>query len=325
MEIAIAVFLSLVGIGMLVGGWLLWQRMMQRAAELDAEEAEIRQALAPTEELYADGLVCLFAHKFVRPAPKKASYHPRERAWAPITGQELDPEDYALELLYALMAELFQEGAIDFRVVEREPPYMPPFPQKAWELQVRRMSELPRSPLANAMSVAFDLLTKKRGRHKRQRPEEQWVAIDDLVDRMLRTIRQELSFWERSGVYGDFRVYVENTLVGQGYLLPPERQTWLDRVRAKRPRPNEEVLERLEEEAEALRRRLVQFRCEYGSERARSTIPEEGPLPITEVDPELTDPRKGLDELPLDDCLRVSLYEVLSGLRQLEPSGDAGA
>jgi len=185
------------------------------------------------------------------------------------------------------------------------------------------MGEFPSSPLANAMSVAFDLLTRKRGR-RRKSPEAQWVSIDDLIDRMLRAIRQELSFWERSGVYGDFRVYVENALQAQGYLLPPERTTWLDRVRAKRSRPNREAIEELEEQADALRRRLIEFRRQYGSPHAREEIPEEGPLPITPVDPHLTDSKRGLDELPLDDCLRVSLYEVLTSLRQLEPSGDAG-
>lgn len=324
MELAIALALVALGAAILAGGYRAWKMIMSRAAEIAAEREGVPVSAESAGPVGPDGLVCLFAHEFVRPAAKTPTG--RDRAYAPLTDQELDPEDFALQLLYALAAELFSEGRLDFRLVPREPTYMPPFPQKAWELQVRQLDALEGSPLAKAMAVAFELLTGRK-RRRRGRPlgeEEGWVALDDLVDRMLRAIRQELSFWERTGVYGDLRSYVEDALAASGYLLPPERATWLDRVRSKRPRPNVGAIEALANEARALRRRLADFRRRYGSAEAIASIPEDGPLPITDVDPHLMDSNRPLGELPLDDCLRASLYEALTALRQLEPSSDAG-
>jgi hypothetical protein len=323
MEFAIAVALGILGALLLVIGWRTWQRLIQRAGELASEEAGVPAVPEARGPVGPDGLVCLFAHQFVRPATKTGG---RDRAFAVLTDQELDPEDFALQLLYAVMTELFREGLLDFRITEREPGYQPPFPNKAWELQVQQLGEFPPSPLANAMSVAFDMIVGKRRRRRRRNDhsEDMWVSLDDLVDRMLRAIRQELSFWERIGVYGDLRIYVENALVAQGYLLRPTQATWLDRVRQKRRRPNLEAVERLAQEARELRERLVLFRREYGSPQAVADLGPEGPLPIQQVDPELMHPERSLGELPLDDCLRASLYEVLTALRQLEPSGDAG-
>jgi len=324
MELAIALALIALGAAILAGGYRAWKLIMSRAAELAAEQEGIQVSTENVGPVGPDGLVCLFAHQFVRPAAKTPAG--RDRAYAPLTDQELDPEDFALQLLYALTAELFAEGRLDFRLVPREPTYMPPFPQKAWELQVRQLDRLEGSPLAKAMAVAFELLTGRK-RRRRARPlgdEEGWVALDDLVDRMLRAIRQELSFWERTGVYGDLRSYVEDALVASGYLSPPERATWLDRVKNKRPRPNVNAIEALAEEAQALRRRLAEFRRRHGSQEAIAGIPDDGPLPITDVDPHLMDGNRPLGELPLDDCLRASLYEALTALRQLEPSSDAG-
>jgi len=312
-----------VGVVLVVAGWKAWQLFIRRAGELAAEE--VGAPLVPEAEgpVGADGLVCLFAHEFVRPASKPGG---RDRAFAVLTEQELDPEDFALQMLYALMADLFREGVIDFRIVEREPTYTPPFPSKTWELQVQQLRDLPSSPLASAMGVAFEMILGRRRKRRRRSNEDvdSWVTIDDLIDRMLRAIRQELSFWERTGVYGDLRTYVENALVAQGYLMRPGQATWLDRVRQKRRKPNLEAIEELAEEAADLRQRLVLFRRERGSAHACEDLGESGPMPIQQVDPQLLDASRSLGELPLDDCLRTSLYEVLTALRQLEPSGDAG-
>jgi hypothetical protein len=323
MELAIALFLIALGGGLLWLGWRTWQKLMARAEEVEATQQRSGHAVKPSGPVAADGVVCLFAHRFVRPAPKPGAGG-RDRAFAPLTEEELDPEDFALQMLYALLAELFSNGFLDFRVVPREPTHMPPFPHKAWELQVRQLQPLPPSPLANAMSVAFEIITGKRRRRRAGADEKaEWVALDDLLDRTLRAVRQELSFWERTGVYGDLRTYVEDALVAQGYLLAPERTTWLDRVRGRRPhRANRQAIEELTAEAEALRQRLAEFRRRYGSAVA-AAVPDEGPMPIQDVEPDLLDPNRSLGDLPLDDCLRLSLYEVLTCLRQLEPSGGA--
>jgi hypothetical protein len=324
MELAIALVLAAVGVAVLLGGYRAWQLLMTRAAQLEAESREAPVVAEPSGAVGPDGLVCLFAHQFVRPAGKSVSA--RDKAFAALTGDELDPEDFALQLLYSLMAELFQEGKLDFRIVPREPSFMPPFPQKAWELEVRAMEPLSGTALTGAIQVAFELLDSKARRRRKLSPDqdEGWVSIDDLIDRMIRALRQELSFWERTGVYGDLRSYVEDALVAQGYLIPPEKATWLDRVRTKRPQANVEAIERLAGDAVALRARLVDFRRRQGSAEAADAIPQEGPLPITQVDPALIDTKRSLGDLPLDDCLRVSVYEVLTSLKQLEPSSDPG-
>ncbi len=297
---------------------------MTRAAELEAAGRDAPVVTEPSGPVGPDGLVCLYAHQFVRPSAK--SVLARDKAYAPLTGDELDPEDFALQLLYSLLTELFQEGKLDFRIVPREPSFMPPFPQKAWELEVRALDTLAGSSLTGAMQVAFELLDSKAKRRRRPPADqdEGWVSIDDLIDRLIRALRQELSFWERTGIYGDLRSYVEGTLVAQGYLIAPEKATWLDRVRTKRPQANAEAIDQLSSDASALRERLVAFRRRHGSQEAADAIPEEGPLSITDVDPKLIDTKRALGDLPLDDCLRVSVYEVLSSLKQLEPSSDAG-
>lgn len=320
MELAIAIVLGGIGVAILIGGYKFWQHLTTQPRQESGDE-DYQPPAEPEGPVGVDGLVCLFAHEFVRPLSKPGSG--RDRAFAPLTDQELDPEDFALQMLYAVMVELFSEGYIDFRIVPREPSYMPPFPQKAWELQVQQLKPLPSSPLINAMGVAFDMLLGRR-RRRRKSDDEGWVAIDDLIDRMLRAIRQELSFWERTSVYGDLRNYVIDSLIAQGYMVAPERTTWLDKVRNKRPEVNRPAVETLADEAAALRDKLVQFRRRYGSHSAYEDIPEAGPLPIQQVDPHLLDADRSLGELPLDDCLRTSLYEVLRSLRQLEPSGDAG-
>lgn len=324
MELAIALVLGAVGVVVLVGGYKAWHMILARAAELEAVGREAPVVSEPSGAVGPDGLICLFADRFVRPAGKAVLA--RDKAYAPLSGDELDPEDFALQLLYSLMAELFREGKLDFRIVPRDPSFMPPFPQKAWELEVRAMEPLAGPSLTGAMQVAFELLDSKARRRRRPTPDsdEGWVSIDNLVDRMIRALRQELSFWERTGVYGDLRSYVEDALVAQGYLFPPERATWLDRVRQKRRRPNVEAIEALEADAHELRDRLVDFRRRHGSEETVANLTDEGPLPITQVDPQLLDAKRSLGELPLDDCLRVSLYEALTSLKQLEPSSDAG-
>ena len=322
MEVAIAVVMTAVGVAVLLGGYKAWHLLMARAAELEAVGRDAPVISEPSGPVGPDGLVCLFAHQFVRPAAKTVLA--RDKAFAPLTGDELDPEDFALQLLYSLMAELFQEGKLDFRILPREPSFMPPFPQKAWELEVRALDTLAGTSLSGALQVAFELLDSKAKRRRHPEQDEGWVSIDDLIDRLIRALRQELSFWERTGIYGDLRSYVEDSLIAQGYLIAPEKATWLDRVRTKRPQANVEAIEQLASQAAALRARLVAFRRRHGSQEAADAIQEEGPLSITQVDPQLIDSKRALGELPLDDCLRVSVYEVLSSLKQLEPSSDAG-
>lgn len=285
-----------------------------------AEDVEVREAVG------VDGLVFLFAQDFVSPAkPTDQGGAVGQTASAPLTREALDTQDWAYRLLYTVLGEQYQQGCVDFRMTERTPTLMPPFPHKEWELQIKRLRPLSASPLSDCMNVGFDML------HKRQRVkqasqgaeepevEQPWCDLDELVEWVLKTVRTEMSFWQRQGVCPDLCRYVQESLVAAGYLLERPRHTWLERLRARRFEPNQSAIEALRPKVETLKQRLAAFRRESGSARSRETA-DDLAAPVKEtVDDALMNPDCQLDELPLEDCLRLSVYEALAGLRELEP------
>jgi hypothetical protein len=333
MEVVIAVLLLGVGATVLVGGYRLLRNLMARAAELGEAEPELDPAsIEVTGEVGPDGLVYLFAHDFVREKHAPAGTPNRDRAYAPLTDAELDAEDWAVQILYAALCELHSRACVQFRVVDRAPTLMPPFPHKRWELEMIQRTPFPSSPIVDALDVAIDIIRQRKQQRVAQgkeEPGELWCPLDEVIERGIKAMRQEIGFWERAGIYGDLRNYVASALVAQGYLIQPGRETWLDRFRSKRLKPNTPAVNDAEGVRDALRRRLEQFRCEHGSPYARGEAEEE-PVPgqrqpVKDVDPVLCSGPDSLDcEMPLDDCLRISLYEALVSLKQLEPSGDAG-
>jgi hypothetical protein len=329
MEPVIAVFLFAVGVAILVGGYKLYRQLMEQAAQMAEPEPEMMPGATEVEgEVAADGLVYLFGHEFAQGKMPKPLALPRDRAFSPLTEDELDPEDWALQILYATLCDLHMQGALEFRTVERTPSFLPPFAQKRWELQAIQRMPFPSSPVMDALDVAFGLMRarkQQRVAQGKEEPSELWCSLDEIIERALKAMRQEISFWERSGVYGDLRNYVASSLVAQGYLQQPAKETWLDRRRSNRPKPNLAPIEELTPELEALKHRLAQFRLKYGSAYARGEKqPEEGQQAVHNVDPDLVVRESGFEDMPLDDCLRISIFEILVSLRQLEPSGDAG-
>jgi len=330
MQVAIALFLLALGLVILVGGYRMYRRLMARAAELSEPQPETPpDDIVVAGEVMADGLAYLFAEDFVREKPARGMALARDRAYAPLTQTELDPEDWATQILYATLCDLHLHSYIQTRIVERTATLMPPFPQKRWEMEVIQRMPFPSSPVMSAMEVAIEVM---RSRHQQRvaqgksEPGELWCPLDEVIERALKAMRQEITFWERAGVYGDLRNYVASALVAQGYMVQPGRDTWLNRSRSRRPRPNLLATEALRDEAEGLRRRLRQFRMKYGSAYARGELqadPEERQA-VPETDPRLLTQEEDFDQMPLDDCLRISIHEALVSLKQLEPSGDAG-
>ncbi len=323
-EIIIAVVLVGVGVWLLRWGQRLWNAFTRRAqvgAEPEPPTAEEREVRGPAG---VDGLVFLFAHQFVVSPPPTGAASPDRIASAPLTQEAIDGQDWANQLIYAVLAEQYQNGCIEFRVVERIPTLMPPFAQKCWELQVKQQRLLAASPLGECVNTAFEML------HKRQRtkqasggdegkPVEGWCCLDELIEWVLKTVRTEISFWQRQGVYQDLRNYVQESLVAANYLIEQPRDTWLERMRPRQFHPNKSAIDPLHDEAEALRQRLRQFREQHGSPQAQQDDDDQ-PRRIEEtVAPDLMSPERPLDELPLEDCLRISIYEALMGLRELEP------
>jgi hypothetical protein len=327
MQIAIAVFLSLVGLAILAGGYWAYRQLMIHAAEMaETPQPEIpTEAIRASEDVAVDGLVYLFGHEFTGPPPPKPLLA-RERAYAPMTEDELDPEDWSVQIMWATLCELHDLSAVQFRVVGRTPSFLPPFAQKRWELEVIQRTPFPTSPVMSALEVAFDLMRarkQQRVAQGKEEPGEAWCTLDEVIERALRAMRQEISFWERSGVYGDLRNYVASALVAQGYLIQPTKETWLDRRRTNRPKPNLEAVEGLRGDLTALQERLAQFRQRHGSAHARGEMDSPGSAAsLRDVDPDLVNRESDFDDMPLHDVLRISVYEVLVSLRQLEPSGD---
>lgn len=331
MEVVIAVFLLGVGVVVSIGGYRLWRSVMARAAAMSEPEPEVDpESIEVTGDVGPDGIIYLFAHDFVRVKQAPAGTPNRDRAYAPMTDDELDPEDWALQIIYAALCELHTTSCVEFRVVERSPTLMPPFPHKRWELEMVQRTPFPSSPVMDALDVAIDIIRQRKQQRVAQgkeEPGELWCPLDEVIERGIKAMRQEIGFWERAGIYGDLRNYVASALVAQGYLIQPGRETWLDRFRSKRLKPNTPAIQDAEGVRDALTRRIEQFRLKHGSPHARGEIEDEpGPRqPVHNVDPALCNGPDDLDcDMPLDDCLRISVYEALASLKQLEPSGDAG-
>lgn len=324
MAVQIGIIIVLVAAGVLIwrfGARLLTGALDGQAGVTEIEVEEPEEPVEPIGPVGPDGLVVLFGDRFADRAPAGKMISPRMRAYAPLTEEELDPQHWAQQIIYATLVDLYEHGCIEMRVRDRPATLMPPYPHKNWELQLCQIGPMPESPISDALAVAFGLL-RKRARAAGEADERHWVTLDALLEQALKTIRQEMTFWQRTGVFGDFRQYVESALIAQGYLIEPPRPTWLDRVRAKRPYPHEEGVRRLEADADALVVRLAEFRRVRGGNLLPVGVSETEAL--RQVDTALLCPGDARDELPLDEVLRISIYETLMAIRQLEPSGDAG-
>lgn len=330
MEIAIVLFVAIVGIAILIYGRRMYEQMMERASEFSEVESEPELAnIEPTSEVHSDGLVYLFGHKFAEQTSATGFGLGQEPSMDPVTEVELDPADWARKIVYATLWELYDRELVEWRIEPRDASFLPPCPHKAWELQLRQDAPFPNSPIMGAFEVAFEMMRQrkqKRVAQGKEEPGDVWCPLDELIERALKAMRQEIGFWERSGLYDDIRNYVASALVVQGYLLKPEPKTWLDRARSQEPQPNTEEIEGLEEPAEELQSNLYEFRANHGSPYAigQVEVEEERQQVVEEVDPELLKADEGFDEMPLDDCLRISIYEALINLKQLEPRKGSG-
>jgi len=79
----------------------------------------------------------------------------------------------------------------------------------------------------------------------------------------------------------------------------------------------------LEPDAEALSEELEAFRLRHGG----GLIPADPATEmeaLKEVDSSLLSPGDRLGDMPVDEALRISIYETVQALRQLEPSGEPG-
>ena len=319
MAIAIAVILGLVGILLLWYGHKIWQSLTTGAPR-GAPGEGIIELPTPRGSLAPDETVFLFAEQFVGTVSAEGSGH--TTGTAPLSQQPVSLRDQANRLIYAVLVDQYQQERLQFRTVERDATMMPPFPQKAWELQVQRRDALSSSPLLDCLNVAFNVMYKQRGVGSAEEDSEKLgVSLDELLEHILKVARAEISFWKREGVYGDLCNYIEEALVARGYLHELPRDNWLARLRSRDLQVNRDAIQQHQSAAEELHQRLTEFRRAHGSEQTQQLADD-----LTQLDEEANQERSAwtepLDELPLDDALRMSIYEALVCLRQLEPSGD---
>jgi len=330
LELVVLLFLGGVAAAAIYVGRAALRGLATRAAEADRGLLRERAAAARRDvsgPVWSDGLVYLFAHEFVRPARSRAPTPEHRRAYAPLTGEEVDAQDWAEQIVYASCVELVRSGHLTLEVRESDPTFMPPYPHKRWALHVRRTRPLPSAPLPDALGCAFDLAAQRESRaeRKRGRPtQEEGHPFDVLLEDALKVMRQEMSFWQKAGVYADVRRYIETQLVESAYLHLPPRETWLERLRHSRPQPNTPAVQQLAQRAAVVARRVREFRQEHGSPAAAAGDSPGGGA-ADEVDPSLVGDEVVVENLPLHDCLRISIHEALAAIRQLEPSEDIGA
>jgi hypothetical protein len=327
MQIALAIIVTLIGIALL---FLLFRGLKALQDKLGkmSEETPVRVEREPGGPVTTDQLLYLYAQDFVKVAPKRPlGSIPRDRAYASLVDTELDCDDFAKQLLYAVLTELVGEHALQTRIVPRDPSYMPPYPHKRWELQFRPTKLLPPSPIGAAFNAGFEIARKNRQRIKRGHEElthdEEFFSLEEVLERALKALRQEMSFWERGTVCSDLRHYVEMSLIEEGYLIAPEKNTWLDTVRPKRPTCNEQAIAVHAHEAEALQRRLETFKKMHGSGFALNPQQNEKGE-IIDIDPKVLNAGDDLTGMPVDDVLRATIHEAIVSIKQLEPSGEAG-
>jgi hypothetical protein len=317
----IQVLALLVVLGIGVGAVLLLRRLIGQITEVARQApAEEPRPAEPPAAISADGLVYLFAHRFVRSPVGPQRVSGRRQVFAPQTGEELDPRDLAEQLISATLIYLREEGAVAFRMEECEPSFFPPFPNKQWTMLVTRNEALPAGPLADVIGRAVDMIEQRL--EKQGQPPPHYIGLDEVIEQAIRIARQELTFWQKAGVYADLRSYVEAALVAQGYLVMPPRETWLERMRQARPQVREETAEGLEARARALERVLERFRDEHGRPPPEGPLPDNHPRTLADVDPAIITEEFSPGEMPLYDCLRVTIHEALASLRQVEPSED---
>lgn len=318
------VVLTGIGVGALYGLWRLFKSLEKRADEVDAQSSEpevVGERPEIGDPLGPDGITYLCAHEFVEGGAPRSPVNARRRAYAPVTGDELEPRRLAEQILHSVFVALVQDECLRLRLEETDPSFMPPFPNKRWCMHAIRARRLTGCPLAEALDCAFDLTEQRVA--KRGGDVADGVPLDELVEEMLKVMRQEMSFWEKAGVYADVRQYLEAALIDEGYLIEPPKDTWLEKLKHARPTVNEDALEYLTQASGELAKRVAEFRQKQGSEAARAA--EGMPAGRTEdVDDALVDATPPFDGLPLHDCLKMSIYEALMAIRQLEPSEDVG-
>lgn len=150
--------------------------------------------LPPPDKIGAECVVLRFADQFVETVPKSEVPEWRRHRYTEVSdGKLVLTEQLAEAMLFAALAELWQQGLISFRVVPKEPD---PFDAYSLdkEVLVSMGQMLPLTPLGRSFSVGFKAATKPVWILREKRNE---AVLEDMVEFSLREIRRCLG-WRKA-------------------------------------------------------------------------------------------------------------------------------
>ncbi len=150
--------------------------------------------LPPPDKLGAECVVLKFAEEFVETVPKSEVPEWRRHRYTEVGEGKLALTDHLAEMmLFAALAELWQQGLVSFRVIPKEPdPFDPHSLDKEVLVCVGQM--LPLTPLGRSFSVGFKAATKPVWLLREKRNE---AALEDMVEFSLREVRRCLG-WRKA-------------------------------------------------------------------------------------------------------------------------------
>lgn len=150
--------------------------------------------LPPPEKLGAECIVLRFAEEFVETVPKNEVPEWRRHRYTEVGDGKLVLTDQLAEaMLFAALAELWQQGMLSFRVTTKEPdPFESYSLDKEVLVSMGRM--LPLTPLGRSFVIGFKAATKPVWLLREKRNE---AVLEDMVEFALREVRRCLG-WKRA-------------------------------------------------------------------------------------------------------------------------------
>jgi hypothetical protein len=174
--------------------------------------------LPPPNQLGAECVVLKFAEQFVETFPKSEIPEWRRHRYTEVAEGKLALTDQLAEMvIFAALAELWQQGIVSFRIVPKDPdPFDPNSLDKETWVNIGHV--LPLTPLGRSFTVGFKMATKPVWLLRESRNE---AALEDMVEFALREVRRCLGWRKakRNNAENLIRYVSEFT---EGQSIPPE-------------------------------------------------------------------------------------------------------
>lgn len=150
--------------------------------------------LPPPNKLGAECVVLRFAEEFVETVPKDKVPEWRRRRYTEVgDGNLVLTEQLAEMMLFAALAELWKQGLLSFRVVQKEPDPFDPYSLDK-EVLVSMGQMLPLTPLGRSFLFGFRAATKPVWLLREKRNE---AVLEDMIEFALRDVKRYLG-WRKA-------------------------------------------------------------------------------------------------------------------------------